>query len=590
MKIAITGCGGVNSKHSRDDLESLILQHGGKVASNVSGRTSFLVAGDILEDGRPVTEGNKYRTALEKKVKIISEAELLDLIDGAVASAAAKNENEMIAASDNCHSSSSCRDSLSNLNDNNYNLQQQQQAKQPTTTISSLSVGSSKKSSSLPQSSSSSSLGCHVSQDCSSSQLWVDKHRPKTSAQLIGSSEIVRKLGDWLRQWDKLHLHRSSGSSNNAASSSVKVPYTKENPGAKAVLLSGPPGIGKSTVASLAASELGYDVMELNASDTRNRKEIEAQLSSAVSSMAISTTTTGNNSNNNAITTCKKRRLVIMDEVDGMGGSDRGGIAELIKIIKTTKIPIICICNDRQSTKIRSLVNHCYDLRVKRPTKQQIAQRLVAIAAEEGMSMDSNAAEMLVEQCGNDIRQALNAMQMWRASSTTMHYLDVKAGLDRIEKDKILRQSPFDACGLILGGSGGNNRVSFQDRYESYFIDYALCPLLIQQNYIDAAKNGIFRNPALSEADRLDHLATAAAAVSDSDLAGAAIMGQNQHWELLPTQAVFCVRAGSCVQGYQGFPSFPAWLGKNSAKSKMVRLTKEIVHHTALTIGQVSKS
>lgn len=37
-----------------------------------------------------------------------------------------------------------------------------------------------------------------------------------------------------------------------------------------------------------------------------------------------------------------------------------------IQVIKTSRIPIICICNDRQSTKIRSLVNHCYDLRVSR--------------------------------------------------------------------------------------------------------------------------------------------------------------------------------------------------------------------------------
>lgn len=37
-----------------------------------------------------------------------------------------------------------------------------------------------------------------------------------------------------------------------------------------------------------------------------------------------------------------------MDEVDGMSGhNDRGGNAELIKIIKTSKTPIICVCNDR---------------------------------------------------------------------------------------------------------------------------------------------------------------------------------------------------------------------------------------------------
>jgi replication factor C subunit 1 len=57
-----------------------------------------------------------------------------------------------------------------------------------------------------------------------------------------------------------------------------------------------------------------------------------------------------------------------MDEVDGLGAGDRGGIGALIKIIKESKTPIICICNDRQDRKLMSLVNHCYDLRFQRPS------------------------------------------------------------------------------------------------------------------------------------------------------------------------------------------------------------------------------
>lgn len=60
------------------------------------------------------------------------------------------------------------------------------------------------------------------------------------------------------------------------------------------------------------------------------------------------------------------KTVLIMDEVDGMSGSDRGGIAKLIQLLKKTKIPIICICNDRQSSKVRSLRNYCLELQFRK--------------------------------------------------------------------------------------------------------------------------------------------------------------------------------------------------------------------------------
>lgn len=61
-----------------------------------------------------------------------------------------------------------------------------------------------------------------------------------------------------------------------------------------------------------------------------------------------------------------------MDEVDGMSAGDRGGVADLIASIKISKIPIICICNDRYSQKLKSLVNYCLLLNFRKPTKQQV--------------------------------------------------------------------------------------------------------------------------------------------------------------------------------------------------------------------------
>ena len=170
-------------------------------------------------------------------------------------------------------------------------------------------------------------------------------------------------------------------------------------------------------------------------------------------------------------------------------------------------------------------------------------------------------------------------MQMWHAQSSTLQYKELKAGMARIEKDQVLRHSPFDACMQILGGS----KTDLGERYNSVFIDYSLIPLMVQENYLVAAKTNA---PRMDEVRMMETLASAADAVADMELAGASLRGQDQHWELLPAQAMLTVRVGSIVQGFLGFPTFPAWLGKYSSTGKKARLTNELVHHTNLIIGQ----
>ena len=569
-RLAVTGEFSING-HSRSSIEELIKEHGGKVASNVSGKTNFLIVGDcdLNQSDKVVTSSGKYKDAVSKNVKILTAQEFLQMIP---APPPPQQQHAGEAAAKEPHWQTSFRQTVPSLNPPGAaGAGSSASVKPPAASFSgSLPALSSTVAAfkprpvTAPSSSSSSLKSSSSSSNVNVDDLmWVDKHKPKQLSDIIGHPDIVKSVKNWLETWEAVHIAKTK-----------KVEYKKENPGAKAMLISGPPGIGKTTMATLIGSSLGYEVLELNASDTRNKRAISEELADVVQSKAIGF---GGKVN---------KRMIIMDEVDGMGGSDRGGIPELIKVIKSSKTPIICICNDRHSVKIKSLAGHCFDIKVKRPVKQLVAKKLVEIALREGLQVEINAAEMLVEQSGNDIRQALHAMQMWRAQATSMKYSDLRNRMGSIEKDKVLRQSFFEATLEILKGGGPNrNMPSFDERYNSFFVDYSLIPLMVQQNYVKAYVGGGVCKAA-NDADKMTLLAKAADAVADMELAEAGIRGMDQHWELLPVCAAFTLRVGSLIQGYQGFPDFSAWMGKNSSKGRKHRLTQELSLHSMLATGQ----
>lgn len=121
------------------------------------------------------------------------------------------------------------------------------------------------------------------------------------------------------------------------------------------------------------------------------------------------------------LTTSKSlaKSLIIMDEVDGMSSGDRGGITAIINMIKNTKVPIICICNDRSSEKIRSLAGHCLDIKFQKPMKNLVIKRIKDIVEEEGGRAEDKALDQLVETFQNDMRQILSYLEViFRTVST----------------------------------------------------------------------------------------------------------------------------------------------------------------------------
>lgn len=72
-----------------------------------------------------------------------------------------------------------------------------------------------------------------------------------------------------------------------------------------------------------------------------------------------------------------------MDEVDGVGGGDRGGLGALLQIVKTTKVPIICIANDRGNRKITTLLQHSFDIKFTKSSAKDIIKRIAQIYKSE---------------------------------------------------------------------------------------------------------------------------------------------------------------------------------------------------------------
>jgi replication factor C subunit 1 len=129
--------------------------------------------------------------------------------------------------------------------------------------------------------------------------LWVDRYKPRSFADLVGNQRELQALDGWLRDWESVHLHphaakpagAGAGGAGASSAAAPKAPATKAasltGARATAALLSGPPGIGKTTTAMLLAARHGYDVMELNASDTRSKKALDEELTGAVDSTVL---------------------------------------------------------------------------------------------------------------------------------------------------------------------------------------------------------------------------------------------------------------------------------------------------------------
>ncbi|EPS44978.1 hypothetical protein H072_1010 [Dactylellina haptotyla CBS 200.50] len=511
---------------SREDAVELVKRYGGKVTGGPSGKTSYVVVGS---DAGP-SKLEKVRTL---KLKTIDEDGLFALIsklpahggDSTAAVAAAKKAKE-----------------------EEKKIQEMAKEIKPNTSVA---PGKEAKD--------------------PSSQLWTVKYSPGSMKEICGNKGQVDKLQKWLQNWPK-NLQKNFKMLGPDGSGIYR-----------AVMIHGPPGVGKTTAAHLVAKLEGYDVLESNASDTRSKKLLDSTLKGVLDNRSLMGYF---NTGDKKVDASKQKIVLIMDEVDGMSAGDRGGVGQMAALCRKTQIPIICICNDRRLPKMKPFDHVTYDLQFRRPTAAEIRTRMMTICYREGLKLTPQAIDSLTEGSHSDIRQIINMLSTFGVSGKEMSFDESKNMAQAWQKHVILK--PWDIAGQLLGPQmfAPTSKKTLNDKIELYFNDHEFSYLMIQDNYLKPnplrAANYQGRQRTLKMLELADK---AAESISDGDLVDAMIHGPQQHWSMMPVHAVFSTVAPSSFMSGSyggGHMQFSAWFGQNSKQGKLMRFVKEIQSHMRL--------
>lgn len=197
--------------------------------------------------------------------------------------------------------------------------------------------------------------------------MLSEKYKPKSLKEVLSQRDLIFKINDWLNKWRH---------------------------GEKAFLIYGPCGTGKSLIVNLIAKERNMNLFEINASDNRSASSIKGKLLPASKESSL-----------------LKKRLILIDDVDSFSESDRGGIAEIINVIKGSSNPIILIANDAYNPKLRSLRNHCELVRIRKIPVNIIEKKLTEVSIKEKLKFNSDSIRRIALNSDGDIRSAMNDIE-----------------------------------------------------------------------------------------------------------------------------------------------------------------------------------
>lgn len=266
-----------------------------------------------------------------------------------------------------------------------------------------------------------------------SSLLWTEKYRARKFTDLIGDERTHRAVMQWLKRWDSVVFPGSNRSKSKARGG--KDPLELQRPFKKILILAGPPGLGKTTLAHVCAKQAGYEVQEINASDERSGAVVKGRIRDMVGTENVKGVDT--KKVDGKIRKAGKPMCVVVDEVDGVvgsgavgggggggGGGEGGFVKALIDLVLLDQRnssalenlqqaparkkkgdrfrllrPLILICNDVYHPSLRPLrqSSHAEIIHVRKPQLQTVANRMQTIFDREGIPCESDGVRRLCE-------------------------------------------------------------------------------------------------------------------------------------------------------------------------------------------------